>query len=267
MEPITTSLDWQSDLATLDRLKLIGITLSEDFTIRWFSEYAMYKTHWSKEEVIGKNFIRDFVPPTEQDSIKYILERGFVQGKKIDRQELIFIGKEVAPRTMVINSIMTHVDAEGRKLYTIIGEDITRRRRMEVALSKSSAQLQDLVDNTSDVIQLISLDGKFIFVNRAWCEILGYELEEIASKNISDILYPPVMESTFQQLEKVKSGIPAPDFETVFLSKEGKQVYLAGSVNCRFDNGKPTAYRCILHDFTAKARAEKAQNLYYSIAN
>jgi hypothetical protein len=31
--------------------------------------------------------------------------------------------------------------------------------------------------------------------------------------------------------------------------------------------GKPTAFRCILNDFTEKIRAEKAQNLYYSIAN
>lgn len=267
MERLTTAGDWEKDLSTLDQLKLIGITLTEDYTIKWFSEYAMYKAHWSKEEVIGKNFIRDFVPAADQESIAYILERGFVQGKTIDRQELVFRGKDVALRTMVINTILTHTDDQGKKLFTIIGEDITRRRRMEVALSKSSAQLQDLVDNTSDVIQLISLDGKFIFVNRAWCEILGYDLDEIASKNITDILYPPAMESTFQQLEKVKSGIPAPDFETVFLSKEGKQIYLAGSVNCRFDNGKPTAFRCILHDFTAKARAEKAQNLYYSIAN
>ena len=34
-----------------------------------------------------------------------------------------------------------------------------------------------------------------------------------------------------------------------------------------FENGKPTAIRGILHDTTDKIRAEKAQTLYYSIAN
>jgi len=267
MDVVNTAEQWEKDINTLDQLKLIGITLTEDYKIKWFSQYAMYKAHWSKEEVVEKDFIQDFVPASEQENVRGILDRGFIHEKNIDRQEIIFQAKDVALRTMVINTTIVYEEADGSKLFTLIGEDITRRRRMEVALSKSSAQLQDLVDNTSDVIQLISLDGKFIFVNRAWCEILGYELEEIASKNISDILYPPVKEATFQQLEKVKSGIPAPDFETVFLSKEGKQIYLSGSVNCRFDNGKPTAFRCILHDFTAKARAEKAQNLYYSIAN
>ncbi len=267
METANAPTQWGKDIKTLDQLKLIGITLTDDYTIRWFSEYALYKTHWTEDEITGKNFIEDFVPETEKETVRNLLDRGFKQGRKMDRQEIVFLGKDVALRTMAINTAIIYDEPDGGKLYTLIGEDITRRRRMEVALSKSSAQLQDLVDNTSDVIQLISLDGKFIFVNRAWCEILGYELDEIASKNISDILYPPVREATFQQLEKVKAGIPAPDFETVFLSKEGKQIYLSGSVNCRFDNGKPTAFRCILHDFTAKARAEKAQNLYYSIAN
>lgn len=267
MDINNTPTQWEKDISTLDQLKLIGITLTEDYKIRWFSQYGIYKAHWSEEEVLGKDFIQDLVPAAERENVSSVLDRGFFQGKKIERQEIVFQGKDVALRTMVINTVIPYVEPDGTRLFTLIGEDITRRRRMEVALSKSSAQLQDLVDNTSDVILLISLDGKFIFVNRAWYEILGYELEEIASKNISDILYPPVKEATFQQLEKVKSGIPAPDFETVFLSKEGKQIYLSGSVNCRFDNDKPTAFRCILHDFTAKARAEKAQNLYYSIAN
>ncbi len=70
-----------------------------------------------------------------------------------------------------------------------------------------------------------------------------------------------------RSLNLIEQGNANPNFETVFLSKEGKKVFVGGSVNCRFDNGKPTAFRCILNDYTEKIRAEKAQSLYYSIAN
>ncbi|MDB5240769.1 MAG: histidine kinase, partial [Spirosoma sp.] len=130
-----------------------------------------------------------------------------------------------------------------------------------------NAQLQDLVDNTSDLIQLLTLDGKFIFVNRAWREVLGYGSDEIAALNLRDVLHPDYTESTLSLLKRIQGGAKLPYIETVFRSKTGKTLFLSGSVNCRFDNGRPTAFRCILHDTTGKVRAEKSQKLYYSIAN
>jgi PAS domain S-box-containing protein len=84
---------------------------------------------------------------------------------------------------------------------------------------------------------------------------------------MEDILHPQHKEEALEQLKRIEQGIANPSFEAVFMNRDGKKVFVAGSVNCRFDNGKPTAFRCILNDFTEKIRAEKAQNLYYSIAN
>ena len=67
---------------------------------------------------------------------------------------------------MQLNSLILDKNSDGSVSYTLIGEDITNKKRVASALSFSNAQLQDLVDNTSDLIQLLTLDGKFIFVNR-----------------------------------------------------------------------------------------------------
>jgi PAS domain S-box-containing protein len=151
--------------------------------------------------------------------------------------------------------------------FTLIGEDVTNKLRVANALNKSNTQLQDLVDNTSDLIQLVSLEGKFLFVNRAWRERLGYEVEELATLTLRDIIWPEAAEATLQLLKRIQDGEKVPDFETVFWNKQRKKIYLTGSVTCRYENDKPTAFRCILHDATSRVRAERSQSLYYSIAN
>jgi PAS domain-containing protein len=102
---------------------------------------------------------------------------------------------------------------------TLVGDDITRRRRMESSIAKSNSQLQDLVDNTSDLIQLVAMDGKFIFVNKAWREVLGYGLDEMASMRMQDIIHPQHKEEVEAQLRLIEQGISNPNFEAVFISR------------------------------------------------
>ncbi len=187
----------------------------------------------------------------------------------MEQKEINLLAKSGAVRNVQLNSFIINTVADHTAVpsYTFIGEDVTNKKRVASALSYSNSQLQDLVDNTSDLIQLVTLDGKFMFVNRAWREVLEYSSDEIASLTLQDVLHPDYAESTLMRLQRVRDGEKFPYFETVFQSKKGKTVFVSGSVNCRYDQGKPTAYRCILHNITSRIRAEKAQKLYYSIAN
>ncbi|MBU1823116.1 MAG: PAS domain S-box protein, partial [Bacteroidetes bacterium] len=267
MQTIHSLTDWESVETTLQHLNLIGISLDLNLTIRYVSPYTLRKTGWQATDLLGKSFLETLIPEEEREEISDLLEDGVYRGIKIERREFPLVARNGTLRTVAINSVLLR-DEEGiPSFFTLIGDDITRRLRMESALSRTNSQLQDLVDNTSDLIQLITLDGKFIFVNRAWREVMGYSQDEIASISLLDILHPQFRDDTLQQLKRIQQGEEMPYFETVFRSKGGRKIFLTGSVNCRYDNGTPTAFRCILHDFTEKIRAEKAQNLYYSIAN
>lgn len=267
MQTIQSPADWQAVTATLDHLNLIGITLDLDLKILAVSPFVPRKTGWQATELVGKNLLDVLIPESEREEIRELLEDGIYRGIKLERREIPLRAKNGPQRTVTINSVLINDENGIPSEFTLVGDDITRRLRMESTLSKSNAQLQDLVDNTSDLIQLITIDGKFIFVNRAWREVLGYTVDEISSMTLSDILHPQFREKTFDQLRRIQLGEEISSFETVCLSKGGRKIFLTGSVNCRFDQGTPIAFRCILHDFTEKIRAERAQNLYYSIAN
>lgn len=267
MESISSHTDWESIHETLKHLNLIGITFSPEFIIRSISPHALAKTGWTEEELVGQSIFDKLVPRDDEDEIRQMLEEGIHGKRKLEQRELPFLATKGSVRTFSINSVLTHSEEGELNYITIIGDDITRRRRMESSIAKSNSQLQDLVDNTSDLIMLVSIDGKFIFVNKAWREVLGFGLHEIASMTLDDILHPQHKEQTEQQLKLIEQGNSNPAFETVFQSREGKKIFARGSVTCRIENGKPTAFRCILNDYSEKIRAEKAQNLYYSIAN
>ncbi|GGB88817.1 PAS domain S-box protein [Dyadobacter sediminis] len=267
MEMISSHTDWQAIHATLQHLNLIGVTFSPDFVIQNISAHALRKTGWLESDLVGQSIFDKLIPKDDEYEIRQMLEEGIQGIRKLEQREIPFLAQSGTLRTFSINSVLIHREDEEVQCITLVGDDITRRRRMESSIAKSNSQLQDLVDNTSDLIQLVAIDGKFIFVNKAWREVLGYGLDEIASMRMEDIINPQHKEQALAQLKLIEQGKANPNFETVFLSKEGKKVFVSGSVNCRFDNGKATAFRCILNDFTEKIRAEKAQSLYYSIAN
>ncbi|MFB0946127.1 MAG: PAS domain S-box-containing protein [Spirosomataceae bacterium] len=141
-----------------------------------------------------------------------------------------------------------------------------KSRLEEAGKSKGIDQLQDLVDNTSEIITLLSLSGRFLFTNKAFLEVVGYTSEELTTLKLEDLLHERFKEQILGLLEEIKKGSSMHDVQVVLRGKSNRSVYLSGDINCRFENGKPTAFRCLLRDITQRRQAENAQNLYYSIA-
>ena len=252
---------------TVDQLNLIGLTVEHDGSVSYVNPYTLRVTAWSMDEIIGRNFFDVLVPPADRGVLETLFSDALQRGTFPEQREIQLLTRSGSTRNVHLNSFITSGTGGRTDAFTIVGEDLTNKRRVASALSNTNAQLQDLVDNTSDLIQLITLDGKFIFVNKAWRELLGYRTDQIAALTLRDVLHPDYVTSTMARLQRVQEGEPNPSFETVFRSRDGRTLFLSGSVNCRYDQGKPTAFRCILRDITQKIRSEKAQRLYYSIAS
>lgn len=126
--------------------------------------------------------------------------------------------------------------------------------------------LQEIVDNTSELIFMLSIEGEFLFVNNALVEVSGYGRTELKDMSLQDMIHPEFKESIEKNLARVRNGEKISDFIMVFRTAERKRVYLSGEVTCRYMKGEAISFRCIFHDITQRRRAEIAQNLYHSIA-
>ena len=125
-------------------------------------------------------------------------------------------------------------------------------------LSESRARMADFLENANDLIQSVDANGRYRFVNRAWCETLGYTQAEAANLGMFDVIDPSCHEhcqNVFRQLVQTKRPLR---IETVFLTKGGRHIQVEGSINLRVENGRPSVTRGVFRDITESKRAERA---------
>lgn len=135
--------------------------------------------------------------------------------------------------------------------------DITQRRLAEDALRRSEASLQDFLDNANDLIQILDLKGRFLYVNRAWQMALGYSEAEVGSLTIHDILHADSRESALGLFSSISRISQAVGHELVFVAKNGKAIIVEGNITTQMEEGAPVAVRGIFRDITRRKQLEE----------
>ncbi|WP_161947787.1 PAS domain S-box protein [Rufibacter ruber] len=251
----------------LSQVNLAYVSLDLDLRIVYVNDYFLQYTGYKREEVIGQNYYELFVPEPERGTRIQEIQKALQSQSLRSYYEWDLLTKSQSTKILRWN-IMFEMDAEGKVVgITGVGKDMTDKRIAMEALKDNKIRLQDLFDNAHDLIQNISTDNKFIFVNRAWKEKLGYNDYDIENLTLNDIVHPYYKAKLIYQLRNLYKGEDVNKIETVFLTKSGKPIHLIGSINCSWQDGKPIATRAILHDITDRIKAERLQKVYYSIAN
>ena len=252
-------------LQELEKVDLLALNIDAEGKISYCNSFFLNFTGWPQENVIGKNWndIFFFEDNDKREELSNLIENtGIIS--RIKRKIQLPDGDI---RNVRFNIILQN-SSQGIFGATLVGEDITEKKRIIKSLKEGNEQFQDLFENANDLIQVFSLNGDLLLVNRAWKDTLGYSDEEISSLNLKDIVHPDYQKETFDHLQKILQGNKADErFETVFINKSGRKINIIGSVNTRYEGDRPIAFRGIFHDTTDRIRAERAQNLYYKIAN
>ncbi|MBC3542157.1 PAS domain S-box protein [Rufibacter sediminis] len=251
----------------LSQVNLAYVSTDLDLQVVYVNDYFLQYTGYKREEVIGQNYYELFVPEKDRANRIQEIKKALQNQSLRSYYEWELITKSQSVKILRWN-IMFEMDVEGNVVgITGVGKDMTDKRIAMEALKDNKIRLQDLFDNAHDLIQNISTDNKFIFVNRAWKEKLGYNDFDIENLTLNDIVHPYYKAKLIYQLRNLYKGEDVNKIETVFLTKSGKPIHLIGSINCSWQDGKPIATRAILHDITDRIKAERLQKVYYSIAN
>jgi len=249
-----------------EQVDLLALFVNKTNSVTDCNAYFLKFTGLSKEQVIGRDWNAILILPEDQGSPTtplFPLSENEDKNGKFKRQ---ILNKNGNIRTVKFNIIYPNNNANEEKLV-LIQEDIAEKKKGNKALKEGNRQLKDFFENANDLIQFFSLNGDVTFVNKAWKNIMGYTDEEIVDLKFSDTIHPDKLQETLEYLEKIKKGIHIERFETIFKTKNKKSINVICSVNVKYKQGNPISFRGIFHNNTERLRAERAQNLYYKIAN
>lgn len=96
-------------------------------------------------------------------------------------------------------------------------EDITINKQFEIALQDSEQRFRTAFENAPLGICLVAIDGQFLQVNAALCQIFGYSEAELLSSKWQDICYSPDREKILEKVERTLAG----DFSSFQLETQG----------------------------------------------
>ncbi|MCK4269021.1 MAG: PAS domain S-box protein [Methanogenium sp.] len=228
--------------------------LDEDTTILLANSASENLLGYSKEEMEGKKSWTGFVVKEDLKRMReYHRLRRSDTGSAPGNYEFRLIDKSGNLHDISLTVAMF----PGTKKSVVSLLDITNRKQVEEALQESEEKYRDLFENANDLIQSVTQDGHFVYVNRAWRKNLGYTEEEIADLSLFDIIHPESQAHCMEVFQRVISGEKVTNVETVFVARDGKEISVAGNINCKFVDGKPVYTRGIFRDITEWKQIEE----------
>ncbi|MEM6552074.1 MAG: EAL domain-containing protein [Planctomycetota bacterium] len=120
------------------------------------------------------------------------------------------------------------------------------------------AFFESAFERTAIGMALVAPDGRWLRVNQATCELLGYTADELLALDFQALTHPDDLEQDLEAVRRVLAGdLDKYQLEKRYFQKSGHIIWALINVSLvREDNGKPLAFVAQIQDISARKAAE-----------
>jgi diguanylate cyclase (GGDEF)-like protein/PAS domain S-box-containing protein len=149
-------------------------------------------------------------------------------------------------------------DEEGHILGAVlVFRSVQQRLETEEKLRQSEQHFRNVFDLAPVGMALQGLDGRFLKVNQAMCNLLGYPEQELLALDPARLACGDNGDAERTLLDDVRAGhTVAAQFEKRYLTREGGIVWALASISLLHEKNEPLCYLLQLHDVTERKDAE-----------
>jgi PAS domain S-box-containing protein len=246
----------------LDLVNVMVIAVDRNGRITLVNRKACELFGYPEHELLGKDFFAACQPP------------GFAGRSRILFEEAL-AGRE-AGFSLLEGPILTR-DGHNRKVFwrnqflrdekgrisgvLSAGEDVTEQRGTESQLRQAEEELRLIFRRAPVGMATLSaaheIDGRYLSVNQALCNMLGYTEGEMLARSVRDVTPPEDITETVRQFRLLLAGAETVKYEKRFIHKDGSIVHALVNLSVISDHaGKPLLIISQILDRTDVVHAE-----------
>ncbi|WOH69816.1 PAS domain S-box protein [Bradyrhizobium sp. BWA-3-5] len=200
------------------------ITQRLDGTITGWNGAAQRLFGFAATEAVGQG-IDIIVPPERRDEVRDILGRAG-RGEHVEHFETSRVDRD--GRAIDVSLSISPIRSASGQIIGVskTAHDITERKRTQQALNQEAEERRRIFESSNDLILVSDSMGNLIQVSPSVRDILGYEPSEMVGHNAIAFIHPDDLEHTRKEMRLGRRGRSKRNFETRYVSKDGKAVAL-----------------------------------------
>ncbi|MBT8339443.1 MAG: PAS domain S-box protein [Desulfatitalea sp.] len=138
-------------------------------------------------------------------------------------------------------------------------QDITERKQMESAVQESEALFRKVFEESPLGMLMADADLRFIRVNEAFCNMLGYSEQELGDLAFKDILHPEHMaEHKRYMADLINGAAPVHRAEKPYLRKDKELVWACATISViRDGTGRFLYFLSTVEDVTRQKKVQE----------
>jgi PAS domain S-box-containing protein len=141
---------------------------------------------------------------------------------------------------------------------TAFSVDITDRNQTEKDLRESEYRYRKIYEDGATGMVMVNKDFKFLTANRTFCQMVGYQEEELKQLTFLDITHPDDKDKDIPQIKKMLAGeIDVHRTEKRYLNKNGQTIWAQLTLSTFHDSNGQFLYNlAIIINITERKKAE-----------
>ena len=191
----------------------------------------------------------------DREIIKLKLDRD----NRLTNEEVLFKRKDGTTFWGILNSRYVN-EGNGEIYYDGVVKDITYKKEAEEQLKSYNFQLENIMSalNVSSYVTMTDLEGKIIFANDKFCEISGYERENLLGKTHKIIQSGYHSKDFWKDMWQTISDGQSWRGEVKNKTKKGEYYWVDTIINpLKNENGEVYRYLALRNDITTRKNAEE----------
>jgi PAS domain S-box-containing protein len=192
-------------------------------------------THYSKEDVMGRKLVEEFISPEYRTAVKTVLDRALL-GEETANFEFPLITKTRTRVEVLLNASSRRNAADEIVGVVGIGQDISGRKETEEKLGRLADELTQLIDTANAPIFGIGVNGEVNEWNKKAAELTGYSKEDVMGRNlVREFITPEYRKDVKGVLDGALAGRVTANFEFPLFTKGGRRLEVLLNANPRRD--------------------------------